>query len=114
MMILLCFKFHENCQTPWFSLTELQGLFAVFWPGSALLTVQKRPVLLSEFWSRKKQCQGEDYFKHLNMKCIKAAFETADGNSVPSNMLEPLHKLQSIWSVVAKLKILILHLKEYR
>lgn len=45
------------------------------------------------------------------MKCIKAAFETADSNSTQFNMLEPLHKLQNIWPVVAKLKILILHLK---
>lgn len=46
------------------------------------------------------------------MKCIKAAFETADSNNTQFDILEPLNKLQSIWSVVAKLKILILHLKK--
>lgn len=46
------------------------------------------------------------------MKCIKAAFETADSNSIPFNILEPLHKLQSIRYVVAKLKVLILDLKK--
>lgn len=46
------------------------------------------------------------------MKCIKAAFETADSNSTQFNILETLNKLESIRSVVAKLRILILCLKK--